>query len=353
MTDADVAAVVAWQNQVRATHPGFRLTMAFNGEGAAVGDPLTDALRAASAEWHWVSHTFTHRILDGVPHNVAFWELDQNREIANALGLAGFDPESVVTPGVSGLVNPFAMEAALDVGIHNAVTDSSRAGCDNPSPNTAFYNAIEPRVLLLPRRPTNLFYNVSTPDEWLAEYNEIYRGYWGRDLDYAELLDRESDVLLVYLLRGETDPWMFHQANLRAYDGTHTLLGDLIDAALAKLAARVTVTVWTPSMRDTGQRFAARMQYEAAGVRATLFPGRALLIDAAAATPVAVTGVRETDGEAYGGDRIGVVEAPAGQTCLPLDAAGQGCSPAPVGGVGPSVAEPLPALVCDASSGGL
>ena len=49
---------------------------------------------------------------------------------------------------------------------------------------------------MIPRRPTNLFYNVSTPDQWVTEYNDIYRSFWGRDLSYAEILDNESDVLL-------------------------------------------------------------------------------------------------------------------------------------------------------------
>lgn len=354
MDDADVTATVAWQEQHRASGaaPDFRLAMAFNGDGAAVGDPLTDALADHSAQWHWISHTLTHRVLDAVAHNVAYFELDQNRLVARSLGLANFDEQSVVTPRVSGLINPAAMEAALDVGIRYAVTDSSRPGCDNPTPNTAFYNQLSPQILLMPRRPTNLFYNVSTPAEWTGEYNQIYRSYWGRDLSYEEVLDRESDVLLVYLLRGETDPWMFHQANLRAYDGTHSLLSDLIDAALAKLGSRLRVPVRTPAMQATGRRFAARMQYEAAGVRGTIFPGRALILTAGVDTPVAVTGVRAADGESYGGDHVAVVSAIEGRTCIPLDAAGQGCNPEPDGGVGAGEVEALPALTCNASAEG-
>ena len=32
------------------------------------------------------------------------------------------------------------------------------------------------------------------------------------------------------MLMGDMDPQMFHQSNLHAYDGTHSLLGDLYDA---------------------------------------------------------------------------------------------------------------------------
>src|SRR5262249_46918149 len=136
---------------------------------------------------------------------------DLNRNAADSLNLTGFDVRSIITPGVSGLINSAVMDAARAVGIRYAVTDTSRVGCDNPRPNLGFYNTYAPDILLVPRRPTNLFYNVSTPAQWTSEYNDIYRAYWGRDLTYNEVLDRESDVLLTYLLRGELDPWMFHQ----------------------------------------------------------------------------------------------------------------------------------------------
>ena len=154
-------------------------------------------------------------------------------------------------------------------------------------------------------------------------------------------------MLLRYLMRGEADPWMFHQANLRAYDGQHSLLGDLIDAALVKLTARLSVPVRTPRMIDNGARFARRVNLEGAGVRATLVRGRALVIDAGRAVSIPVTGVRAADGEAHGGDVIGMVDVGAGSACIPLDAAGAGCSPAPVreGGAGPVTA--LPRAFCD------
>jgi hypothetical protein len=218
---------------------------------------------------------------------------------------------------VSKLTNADAMQAAVDVGIRFAVTDTSREGCDNPSPNTAFYNAYGPAILLVPRRPTGLSWNVSTPSEWVDRYNDSHRDYWGRDSTYEQVIDQVSDVLIHYLMRGEADPWMFHQANLRAYDGEHSLLGELLDATLAKLAARSRVPVRTPPMEDIGLRFARRVNYQGAGVRATLFRGRALVIDAGRSVSVPVTGVRAADGESYGGDVIGWSRWSRTSTCLP------------------------------------
>jgi hypothetical protein len=104
---------------------------------------------------------------------------------------------------------------------------------------------------------TSLYYNVSRPAEWVSEYNYFYGpdgailpDFWGlgRDLTYAEILDKESDMWVLYLLKGDLDPIMFHQSNLRAFTYTgsnypqiglskglnHTLLGDLINATLTK-----------------------------------------------------------------------------------------------------------------------
>src|SRR5207253_6975305 len=97
----------------------------------------------------------------------------------------------------------------------------------------------------------------------------------------------------------------FHQADLRAYDGVHSVLGDLLDATLDKLEHRLNIQVLTPVTHALAQRFADRMQYESSGVRATLLRGRALLIDAGNATPVAVTGL--PGGAPYGGEKVGSV----------------------------------------------
>ncbi len=346
MTAADLQAARAWELSRRATPttPAFRLTWAFNGSGADDGDGLTEEARAHTPDWHWVSHTWDHHHLDAADYALAYDELSRNLTRADELPLAGFDPTSFVSPNISGLVNPDVMQAAWDLGVRFTVTDTSKPGCNNPSPNTTFYNALQPGMLFIPRRPTNLFYNVSTPSQWVTEYNALL----GRSYTYSQILDSESDVLLRYLLRGEADPWMFHQADVRAYDGVHSLLGDLVDATLTKLSARLQVPVLTPRMADNGARFARRVNFEGAGVRATLYRGRALVIDAGRAIDVPVTGVRGVDGESYGGDVIGLVHVvPGTSTCVPLDDAGVGCQPSPGRTGGDGAVRSLPVGYCD------
>ena len=54
-------------------------------------------------------------------------------------------------------------------------------------------------LIVIPRRANNLFFNVTTPADWTAEYNCLYRSYWGRDLAYGEILDKISSMTVLEL----------------------------------------------------------------------------------------------------------------------------------------------------------
>ncbi|MDB5099023.1 MAG: hypothetical protein JWM80_3444 [Cyanobacteria bacterium RYN_339] len=315
----DLLATAAWQRAKRtdALTAGLKLNLAFNGEGANGSispDPLTPTARLLGGEFNWISHTFTHLDLDTATEAQAKAEVTRNTTLAKQLKLPGYGPETLVTGGVSGLNNAAAMRGLYAGGVRFVVSDTSRPGEDNPSPNNGIYNALQPAILEIPRRPTNLFYNVSTPQEWTAEYNQLYRTYWGHDVDYAALLEIESDTLCTYMLRGEMDPWMFHQANLRAYDGRHSLLSDLLDKAIAKYAARMAMPVLSPSMLELGKAMAGRMAYDRAGVTATIVPGKSITLTAKAAALVPVTGLDGSSSTAYAGVPVAHVSLAAGQT---------------------------------------
>ena len=79
---------------------------------------------------------------------------------------------------------------------------------------------------------------------------------------------------LRYLLRGENDPWMFHQANLRDLGGGQSLLTDLLDARAGQVrgardVSRSSARRWT----SCADRVKARMALDASGVSATIEPG--------------------------------------------------------------------------------
>jgi hypothetical protein len=335
MTGDDLVATVQWQEGAR-THAllrAFRYSMAFNGYGSTSGayspDTLTPVAVSTDANFFWINHTWDHENLDAMAYAPALAEIRQNNRQAKNLSLANYDVKNLVTPDVSGLFNPEAMRAAADAGVRFLVSDTSRPGQDNPSPNAGMPNALQPAIFQIPRRPTNLYYNVTTPGEWAEMYNAFYAPgctlcgtngpVWDHALSYEEVLDKESEMLLQYLLRGEADPWMFHQGNLRAYDGRRSLLGDLVDRTVAKYAAVLAVPIQSPTMDVLGSWMkrgtAFRQAVRSGSVSATIVPGSSITLRAGAqGAVVPVTGLRNGSSELYAGQYITHVTLSPGQT---------------------------------------
>jgi hypothetical protein len=134
---------------------------------------------------------------------------------------------------------------------------------------------------------------------------------------------------------------MFHQPNLGAYDGTHSLLGDLLDTTFAKYTRLVTVPISSPTEEQLGQRMAARMAYNASGVTAQMIGQGTLVIAAknAATIPISglVTACSQCTEEPYAGQTITWVKLNAGQS---VTLTAQNPLPSPVPRV--SVANILP-----------
>jgi len=303
MSAADLQAVINWQQARRAepTTRQLRLTMVFNGVGAdpissGGGMPANDDLVALTQAQHhhfyWVNHTYTHLLLNDVtiPASRFRSELQNNHQVARRLGFTNYNRASLVTPEISGLNNPVFLNEAYRWGIRYMVSDTSRPEQRAPSPNTGYPNPLQPGILMIPRHANNLFYNVSRPEEWEAEYNCLYTSFWGRALTVNEIIDRESDLMLGNLLRGDISPLMFHQANLRAYDGQRTLMTDLIDATLAKYNQLYRLPIRSLNEHTIGQKLAARTAFNQSGVTATL-TGNQLVVNVQQGAMVPITGI--------------------------------------------------------------
>ncbi len=331
----DLQALIKWQRttQTRPTTPGFALEMPFNGVGTSADwltsegnpagvyqpDTLTQQVKANQADFKWITHTYDHEDMTTMTAAATTSELQQNDTVARNLKFQRYSKKTLVTPNVSGLTNAVMLQAAYNFGVRYTITDTSQPGYNNPSPNAGIYNQYQPGILMVPRHPTNLYYNVSQPDQWLAEDNCLYpAGAYGHADTYAQLLDRESNMLLTYLLRGDIDPLMFHQPNLRAYDGTHSLLGDLLDATFTKYNRIFTLPILSPSEDEVGQTMANRMAYNTSGVKAQLIGANKVSLTAQKDATVPVTGAITSCGSCtaapYGKQNVTLVKVKAGQT---------------------------------------
>jgi peptidoglycan/xylan/chitin deacetylase (PgdA/CDA1 family) len=331
MSATDLQNVALWQREMNAQSitRHLRLTFAFNGFGTShddrtgrplkQADPLTQRVVQLQDQFYWVSHTYGHVNMDNMSYANARSEVLRNEVIARKLHLTHFSPLNLVTPEISGLYNAQAMRAAYDSGVRYIVSDPSRKGENNLSPNAGYVNPLQPSILMIPRYPTNVGFDVGTPQELASEYNCAYALLWGRDLTYPEILDKQSQVLLTRMLKGDIDPIAFHQTNLRAYDGRHFLLGDVLDATLAKYERLFNLPVISLSMDTLGEQMAARMQYNSAHITAAIVSGHKIVLTANKAVAVPVTGLRAADSEYYGGQYISHIHLNAGQTVtLPL-----------------------------------
>ena len=243
--------------------------------------------------FRWINHTFSHQLLNEVDYETGLREIQLNQGTEQSLGLVRYHADCLVTPELSGLNNAAFLQAAKDAGLRYLVSDTSRDNWSNPSFNVGIVSALQPEILIVPRHPTNLYYNLSTPDEWVAEYNYFYRTFWQRDLAYLEILDKESEIILEYLLRFDIDPLMFHQANLASYDGTHSLLSDLIEQVLAKYNSLYgDVPICCLSLHEIGEAMAARATFDAAEIQASLVYGKGLVLTADRDVIVPITGIQ-------------------------------------------------------------
>lgn len=320
ISGADLDKVAAWQAQKQA-HPnwaGFKLDLAFNGPGDSVffqPDTLTPAAKRLQGAFKWINHTDTHLNLDAADRATAFREVETNEGFAASLGLSTFDQRNLVTPQISGLQNAQALQGAYDAGVRFVVGDIYHPGLDNPSPNAGRYLPAFPGILMVPRIPNNLFWDVSTPAEWIKAYADLN----GQSLTLGQILNAESDWLVRFLLEGNLDPWMFHQGSMRAYNGTNSLLAQLLDRTMARYDAWMALPVWSPTMDQLAEHFVERQLYDQGGVTARVQPGVSLTLSATRDTVVPVTGLASAGSEIYGGHPISRIRLQAGETrVLPL-----------------------------------
>jgi hypothetical protein len=103
---------------------------------------------------------------------------------------------------------------------------------------------------------------------------------------------------------------MYHQANLKAYDGVHSLLSDLLDAAWTKYSRHYRRPVSSPDMNVAAKRMADTMVRNGSGMEATLTTG-GVTVASPVTVQVPVSGVCTSSSERYAGKCITHVKVPA------------------------------------------
>lgn len=318
MTAADVTALARWQDHIQKQRNAQSMTLnfAFNG-AAATPVPADKAALGAFLEnkqrFYWINHGYTHLWLDDAGHVESLQEIQCNQEAARLLDLIPYEPDCMVTADMSGLTNPAFLSAAAECGIRFLVCDTSRPGWGNPTANTPIFSNVVCSITMIPRHPNNLFYDVATPDAWVEQYNLTYREVWGRDLSITEVIKAEAAQIVAYLLVADWDPLMFHQANLHAYDDTHSLLTDLLDEVLDIYNQYCgDVPVLCLSMRTIGDMMTRRAAYDGARIDASLIVGNGLVLVADRDVETPLTGVRiHGSSEQYGGQTIATLSLKA------------------------------------------
>ncbi|MBI4889375.1 MAG: hypothetical protein HY821_02040 [Acidobacteria bacterium] len=354
MDTGDLKAIVSWQDKWKATtqYRNFKVTMAFNGWGASAKyggqgpdkDPLTTETLAQKSKFFWMNHTYDHENLDcynPVPNSgncvqadykQSVAEISQNVAVSKAMALP-LDATSMVTPGISGLYNPFFLSAAASQGLRYLAGDTSRSDGNPAVPNTGIRSPFQSSILIVPRRATSIYYNTksgrtavdgSLPDE----YNYFYgpsgifnlngSPWFTTTQTWAQILDRESDALVSYMLRGEMYPVMFHQSNFIRYDGSRTLFTEVVDMAFSKFTAISNLPVVSLAHSDVGRAMEMRMGAIAANVSGTLYPGQQIVLTGTGAATVQVTGICKTGCESYGGQSISKIPLTLGSATVLL-----------------------------------
>lgn len=224
-----------------------------------------------------------------------------------------FSHFSMVTPRISGLNYSVSLQAMLDNGIFVAVGDTSRKDLqpENPyhtfkarplvSENGSPFNdpgqfAGGNNVEIIPRFATRIYFDSSTPEENAMEHNAFYGpncdGFdqigtiganglrcnttsykYDRDLTFMEILQLEKSVTAKNLLQYRHDPYMFHQANLKAFQsggGQTCLLCMWITEVVDAVMSYNTFPILTYKMDDLYNLYKEKESYDKCNIGAKL-----------------------------------------------------------------------------------
>lgn len=228
---------------------------------------MTPANRDAFAH---LSHTFTHLNLDNATYNDASKEIFFNQAWLKQVGIdAGkFSAAGLIPPAITGLHNGDVIKAWLDNGITHVVGDNSRPVLMNQdNVHHLLHSTVAANgyagLNIMPRWPTTIYYDCDTQACTTQEWTDTQQGT-GK---FADLLAFEKDTTSRYLFGLRHDPYMFHQANMRATGVTaykvgsqsvNSLLQIWVETVIQELVRLTNWPVTTLKHDDLAQSFLDR-----------------------------------------------------------------------------------------------
>ena len=120
-----------------------------------------------------------------------------------------------------------------------------------------------PSCSSIPRRATDLYFNVSQPSEWIAEYGALQSGTFS----YEQIIADESEAWSATCCAARTIRGCSTRRTFATSAAAQSLFTDLLDAVLAKYKARATFPVVSPTMDELAWKVKARMALERVGRR--------------------------------------------------------------------------------------
>ena len=346
----DAQAAKAQQAELRRRYPlakNFTYVMAFNAAKADLSaplscdanvsspDPLTSMTRCLASDFYWLNHTFTEQQMDFTDYRTSRQEIVKNNQAAKALNLGQtYKNASLLTGTHSGLgyhrvdagpgdagsgpyedfglgaSNRALLSAASRAGVRYLGANHSLASQVAACETCGIRHPLEPKILLIPRYPTNVFYNITTPAEAVDEYNYIYgpngtAPYWPKDLSYDEYLKVETDLALYHVLSFSPYPHFFHQANLYEYAADKSLLYDWLETLVARYSELYKVPLVSLPWHETGKQLERRTSFFAAGASGVWDrTAGTVTLRSANGGEVFATGVSFGQRESYGGQTI-------------------------------------------------
>jgi hypothetical protein len=314
MTQFDVLRGVLWSQA-----NGFRLDMAFNGDGSVEAgnrDQLTSAFLSGKRYFNWINHTYTHTNLDNLSYAEIKDEIQKNIAWAKSKGLP-IDPTELITGEHSGLFNPNMAQVLTDTGIKTFGDDNSRRPAQWQLGS----------ALSLPRYPTNVYYNTATRAEQLDEYNYLYlppslggscvntstTTCFSKPATWSEYIDREASTVLRHMLGNDPRPHYMHQANM-AKDG---IMYSVLDEVLRRYRSYFKTTIAQPTHKEAAGLVTTQAKWESVSsqIDAYMQNGRIVVKSNASSTEqVPVAGASIGVGSAYGGLTSGWTSLAPGAT---------------------------------------